>query len=284
MADRRAEWALPGACGEDILGVTDAADGARASVVLLHGHKGYYDYGFLPVLADRLVRALPVAVHRYNASHSGMTRRVETFEKPELFARDTWNHQVHDLRAVIAAARAGRLPGAEPGLPVIAAGHSRGGTASLLAAGRHPDAVDGLISMASPSYGCSQRDEKRRMFDEHGRIESPSGRTGQALWIDPVWLDEQDADPAAHDVLGLAATIAVPALIVHGDEDPTIDVSCGRRIAGALPGAELAVIAGGDHVFNTPNPAELSGAQSPQLEAVVDAVVGFVGRITPGGP
>ncbi len=268
--------------GEPILGVTDqCADEAAASVVLLHGHKGYYDYGFLPVLADRLVHDLPVCVHRYNASHSGMTRRVETFEKPELFARDTWNKQVFDLRTVVRAARAGELPAASAGQPVIAVGHSRGGTTCLLSAGREGEDTekpDAIVTLAATSYCVSDRRAKRRAFDAEGRLESPSGRTGQALWIDPVWLDEQDADPAGHDVLGLCAAINVPTLVVHGDADATIDVECAREIAGAVPGAECVIVAGGDHVFNTANPAKKTAPMSNELDRLSSAVRGFTSQ------
>lgn len=276
-------WERSGAEGEPILGVTDVRErDARASVVLLHGHKGYSDYGFLPVLAGRLVEALPVVVHRYNASHSGMTRRIETFEKPELFARDTWNKQVFDLREVVRAARAGELPGAPAGGPVITIGHSRGGTACLLSAGREGEDVgkpEALVTLAATSYCCSAPEEARRAFDELGRLESPSGRTGQALWIDPVWLDEQDADPAGHDVLGLSARIDAPTLVVHGDADETVPVRCAGEIAAAVPGAELMIVPGGTHVFNTANPADVGGAMSRELALTVTAVADFVERV-----
>ena len=283
MSRMTTEWELPGAEGEPILGVTDeCAAEAAASVVLLHGHKGYYDYGFLPVMTDRLVRQFPVCVHRYNASHSGMIRATETFEKPELFARDTWNKQVHDLRTVVRAARTGDLPGTSAGKPVIAVGHSRGGTTCLLSAGRAGDPAekpDAIVSLAAPCFCVSDRDEKRRAFDTDGRLESPSGRTGQALWIDPVWLDEQDADPPAHDVPGLCRSIDIPTLVVHGDEDATIDPASARQIAEAVAGAECVLVVGGTHVFNTPNPAKIGADLGPELDCLMTAVEGFMKRV-----
>ncbi len=279
----KSEWELSGADGRPVLGVTDrCAEDARASVVLLHGHKGFYNYGCYPVLADRLRRALPVCVHRYNASHSGMTRDESTFERPDLFSRDTWNKQVYDLRAVVRAARAGSLPGAPEGAPVIAIGHSRGGTACLLSAGRAGDArekPDALVSMSAPSWCASDVEGKQREIAETGRLAWPSARTGQDLFGARGWLDEQLADPAAHDLLGLCRAIACPALVVHGADDPTIPVRCANEISAAIPYAELAVIKGGDHVFNTAHPADMQAEPSVALAQMINSMVGFVRRV-----
>lgn len=277
------EWELPGTEGETILGVTDTCDeAARASVLLLHGHKGYYNYGCYPVLADRLRRALSVCVHRFNASHSGMTRNDENFDRPGLFSRDTWNKQVFDLRAVTRAAREGSLPGVDAGKPVVAIGHSRGGTACLLSAGRPGDAQekpDAVVPMSAPSWCASDITAKQQEIAKTGRLASPSSRTGQDLHADPIWLEEQLADPTNHDVLALCAKITIPALVVHGADDPTIPARCAHDIADAVPDAERAVIAGGDHVFNTANPADTSAEPNEVLAQMIARVVGFVGRL-----
>jgi len=280
------EWELSGAEGQPILGVTDRCEGdARACVVLLHGHKGFSNYGCYPVLADRLRRALPVCVHRYNASHSGMTRDESTFERPDLFSLDTWNKQVVDLRAVVRAARSGALPGVSAGRPVVAIGHSRGGTACLLSAGREGKAEekpDALVAMSAPSWGASDIPGKQKEIAETGRLSWPSARTGQDLFGAPAWLEEQLADPAGHDVLALCRRIACPALIVHGADDPTIPVRCAHEIAAAIPTSELAVIDGGDHVFNTAHPASVEAEPSPALRALIGNVTGFVAQVSEG--
>lgn len=49
---------------------------------------------------------------------------------------------------------------------------------------------------------------------------------------------------------GLAA-LCVPTLVIHGDRDPLIDVSGGRRTAELVPGAELLVLDGMGHDLPT---------------------------------
>jgi len=282
-ADTPIEWDLPGAEGETILGVTDTcADEPRASVLFLHGHKGFYNYGCYPVLADRLRRALPVCVHRFNASHSGATRDESTFARPDLFAKDTWNKQVIDLRAVIRAARRGELPRVEAGLPVVVIGHSRGGTAALLSAGRDgapEENPDALVSMSAPSYAASKVEDKKQEIAESGRLACPSARTGQDLYMAPGWLEEQLVDPGAHDVLALAATIGAPSLIVHGADDETIPLRCAHELAETIPAGELAVIDRCDHVFNTTHPADVNAEPSAALREMIESVTRFVARV-----
>lgn len=61
--------------------------------------------------------------------------------------------------------------------------------------------------------------------------------------------------------------VDVPALIVHGDVDPLVDVSGGRRTAEAIPGAELLVLPGMGHDL----PAS-------QWSPIIDAVTKLVAR------
>ncbi|WP_201400127.1 alpha/beta fold hydrolase [Kaistia sp. 32K] len=58
------------------------------------------------------------------------------------------------------------------------------------------------------------------------------------------------------------ATIQVPALVIHGTDDPLIPPACGEDTAAAIPGAELLLLDGMGHDL----PAELDAT-------VIDAIV-----------
>lgn len=49
------------------------------------------------------------------------------------------------------------------------------------------------------------------------------------------------------DTADKAPHIALPALVIHGEDDELIPVSMGRRVAALLPHAELHIVAGGHH-------------------------------------
>lgn len=282
-------WTIPGYDDQPILGNTHLPDGdARGAIIIAHGFKGYKDYGMFPRIAQRCAEAGFIA-HRFNFSHSGMTNEIDTFARPDLFERDTFNKQVFDLHAVVQAATAAegsqRLPIADcplpPSLPYIIFGHSRGGVAALLTAGRYADDADfaqpaGVITAAAPDRACSLNEQDREQLLQRGWLESPSSRTGQTLRVGRDFLQEQIDDPLAHDVTAMANRIRCPLLIIHGENDPTVPVDSARRIAEAAgDNASLLIIPGGDHVFNTPNPMPDDAEASPQLAAMLSAVLEF---------
>lgn len=249
-------WSIPGSDAQPILGNTHLpegrADAALGVALLCHGFKGYKDYGFSPVLAERFANAGLIA-HRFNFSHSGMTNDLDTFAKPELFERDTWSRQVTDIVAVCAAIKTQELPGA--GLPLIVFGHSRGGVAALLAAVELGSTVDGLITAASPHQACSLDEQQRNILHKTGKLASPSSRTGQTLYVGRAWLEEIEANPQRFDPVRAAGIVACPHLILHGKDDPTVPWVAGHALHDAPGGnSELQIIDGAQHTFNAPNP------------------------------
>lgn len=275
MSDNAADWTIPGSNDQSIIGNAHLPQGpARGVVLIVHGFLGYKDYGMFPFLANQLAEA-GYLTHRFNLSHSGMTNRHETFERPDLFEKDTWSRQVRDINAVIDAVAGGELPG--KGLPYMLLGHSRGGVSVLLAAGRRfqenaeplPAAV---VTVAAPDRACSMSPEAQAEMIERGFVEVVSNRTGQAMRLDAAWLKEQLADPEAHDVPAHATACRCPLLFIHGGSDPTVDPGCAQRLAEAAgEEARALIVDDADHVFNTPNP--MTGPPSPQLKALIDAII-----------
>lgn len=254
---------------------------ARAVALLAHGFKGYKDYGFIPVLAKRLAEELPIAVHRFNFSHSGVGADPSTFERPDLFERDTWNKQVADLAALVSAVRAGEASESPNNAPIVLLGHSRGGVSCLLAAGRWfrdggGIAPAAIITMSAPSMTNTMSDEEQRSMRERGYAVTTSSRTGQELRIGRAWLQEQEQAPADHDMLGLCQHIRCPVLAVHGEDDPTVPAECADEIVRACPDGTTARIIGGDHVYNTPNPADPDAPPSQPLAELTMRVSGFL--------
>jgi pimeloyl-ACP methyl ester carboxylesterase len=65
---------------------------------------------------------------------------------------------------------------------------------------------------------------------------------------DPVGLARQlVAIAASGDRTSALRSVSVPALVLHGADDPLVDVSGGRATAAAIPGAELIVFDGMGH-------------------------------------
>lgn len=272
-------WTIPGADGQAILGDAHLPDGEPVGVVLIaHGFKGYKDYGMFPRIAETMCDAGFIA-HRFNFSHSGMTNNIETFERTDLFERDTWNKQVFDVRAVVSAVADGQLQGA--GLPYVLFGHSRGGVSVLLTAGRLAEdsafpQPAGIVTAAAPCLCNNLPKEVADQLLEDGYIVSPSSRTGQDLRVSKAALVEQLDDPDGHDLLALVSRINCPLLVIHGEDDPTVPVEAAEQIGRAAQcEATVLRIAGGDHVYNTPNPLPADTPSTSQFQQLLDAMVKF---------
>ncbi|HRP61697.1 MAG TPA: alpha/beta fold hydrolase [Phycisphaerales bacterium] len=278
MAIRWEPWSILGADGQIVYGDAHMPEGKPRGVILLaHGFKGYKDYGMFPRLARDCAMAGFLA-HRFNFSHSGMTNQLESFARPDLFERDTWSKQVFDLLAVIRAMDDRAIMGNE--LPFVLFGHSRGGVAAMLLAGRHADDamlsnMKGVMTAAAPARACSMSDEEQKQLLRDGYIESPSARTGQRLRVGKAFLQEQLDAPAAHDVLSLVRRIRCPMLIVHGDHDATVPMSDAWAIGDAAQSSKVVIVPGGDHVFNVSNPLAEDAPSSPQLTQLSENLIAF---------
>ncbi len=273
------DWKIAGAEGEAVIGNCHMPEESALGVVLIaHGFKGYKDYGMFPRIARACAEAGFIA-HRFNFSHSGMTNNIATFERPDLFEQDTWNKEVFDLRMVIEAIGQGQFAG--QGLPYVIFGHSRGGVAALLTAGRYAEDWTfrqpmGVITAASPSRCNSFTREESEELLAKGSIESPSSRTGQKLRVGKAFLQEQLDYPHAHDLLAIASRIRCAALYIHGSADPTVDSSAAEEIRRATgERSNSLIIDGADHVFNTPNPMPEDAEPSPQLAQMLDSMTHF---------
>jgi pimeloyl-ACP methyl ester carboxylesterase len=94
-------------------------------------------------------------------------------------------------------------------------------------------------TVGSPDHFEEDR-VRRRVTEAYDRCFNPGGAGLQML-----------AMVASGDrVEGLAA-LEVPTLVIHGDRDPLIDVSGGRRTAELVPGADLLVLEGMGHDLPT---------------------------------
>ena len=277
-------WTLGGSDGQAIRGVIESPgqDAApRVVVILAHGFTAHQDFAFFPARGGLLAGRCSARVARFTFSHAGVTGgdgvRVD---RPELFERDTWGKQVFDLGVVFDAIRA-ETPS---GVPVVIAGHSRGGGVCLLLAGRRFVAgsaatPDGVIAIQAPDRPGSLSDDDCRRLVRNGSMPIVAPITGQSLRLGAGFGQERLDNPAAFDVLPLCGSIRCPVLAVGGGRDRLVPAVCAERIARACPRGRAVVIDGADHMFNTPEPADPHAAPAAEVDALCDAIGGFVGEL-----
>ena len=268
---------LPGALGDILIDVRGRPGPARPAVVILHGFKGFKDWGMFPSAGERLARAGFTAVS-LNVSGSGVDDAGE-FVWPERFGHNTFTRELADFEAVIAALDQGRLGLSRPtSIGVI--GHSRGGGTAILATRRLPR-IGALVTWASIASVRRWTPEDAAAWRKAGVFPVVNQRTGQTLPLYPELLDDVDENAGASlNIEQAAAEINVPWLIVHGTGDESVGFWEAERLAAAAPKASsrLLAIDGSSHGFGAVHPF---AGPTVDLERVFDDTAAWFSRHLP---
>ena len=243
----------------------------RPAVVVLHGFKGFKDWGFFPPFAERIARAGMTAV-TFNMSGSGVDAAGAP-SHPELFARNTYEAELRDTAVVVGALLQGELGTAAPSTLGLV-GHSRGGGIALLHAA-DDERVHALVTWAAISRIDRWDEATRRQWRTDGSLEVVNARTGQRIAVGTALLDEVESGAERLDIERAAGRLDVPWLIVHGTSDESVPVAEGERLA-RLGGPEVTTwlpVAGAGHTFGAGQPWK---PPVPAAELVFDATLQFL--------
>ncbi|HKT60725.1 MAG TPA: alpha/beta fold hydrolase [Gemmatimonadales bacterium] len=260
---------LPGTLGEILIDVRAGGRGTpRPAVIVVHGFKGFKDWGLWPSLAERIARGGLSAV-TLNLSGSGVDDSGE-FVHVERFGHNTFSAELQDLRRVTDALVCGEL-GVAPPSAVGLLGHSRGGGIAVLQAAADAR-VRALVTWAAISTVDRWPAAQRAAWRAAGVNEVKNVRTGQVLPLYTDALDDVEQNAATLDIEAAARRITVPWLILHGTEDEAVSLAEGERLAAAAPRARFVRIDGAGHTFGAVHPWQ--GA-TPELEQVENTTLTF---------
>jgi uncharacterized protein len=262
---------LPGALGRILVDVRSGGrSSSRPAVIVVHGFKGFKDWGMFPPLAERMARAGFTAVS-FNLSGSGVDDAGD-FSLSDCFGHNTFSAELQDLERVIAALTGGELGVAKPAaLGVI--GHSRGGGISILQAARDAR-IRALVTWAAISRVERWPPEQQVAWRSAGHMDIENSRTRQVFPLYTDVLEDIQQNAAALDIEAAAGRITVPWLIVHGTQDEAVDFREAEilKAASPAPDTQLLPIEGSGHTFGAAHPWR---SFTPQLETVFDATLGW---------
>jgi dienelactone hydrolase len=264
---------LPGALGELFVDVRAGGRSApRPAVVMVHGFKGFKDWGFWPPFAERLARAGFAAVS-FNTSGSGFdTDGAATLA--EQFAHNTFSADLADLATVLDAVHQGAL-GLAPPSRLALVGHSRGGGIAILQTARDPR-VNALVTWAATASTSRWGPETRKRWRAAGFLNVTNSRTGQVLPMSTDLLDDAEQNAGALDIPAAARRITVPWLVIHGREDETVAFEDAEALRGASPldTTSLLPIEHTGHTFGAAHPWQ---SPAPTAELVFTHTIDFLG-------
>ena len=263
---------LPGSLGEILI---DVRAGGRAStrpaVLVLHGFKGFKDWGMFPPLSQRLAQAGFIVVSP-NLSGSGVDDEGD-FSLPERFGHNTFSAELEDVRRVIDALMAGQLGVPTPSTLGLV-GHSRGGGIAVLQAARDPR-VRALVTWAAISSVERWPSAQRSSWRAAGKTDIQNARTGQVLPLYTDVLDDIEQNASALDIETAGRRIRIPWLLIHGTEDESVRFSEAEALKAAnrRKKTRLLGIERGGHTFGATHPWR---SPTAELDIVFDATLDWL--------
>lgn len=262
---------ITGADGGPLRGDIRTAGPDRPAVILCHGFKGFKDWGYFPVIADRLARA-GCSVVSFNFSGSGVGEDG-TFGERERFGHNTYSRELTDLDRMLGVVSDGTIDLQPSTIGLL--GHSMGGGVAVLQAARD-ERVRALVTWAATGrFGRLWRPEQVPAWRKSGTLDVVNQRTGDVLPLYTDILDDLERNATTLDVARAAANVRVPWLIAHGTADESVPVDDARSLLAANDRAELLLLTGAGHTFGVAHPWRGS---SPSFDQLAEATVGWFTR------
>jgi dienelactone hydrolase len=243
-------------------------------VVVLHGFKGFMDWGFFPELARRLA-ASGLAVVRFNFSGSGHGPRPLELTEPRAFFENTPSREIEDVERVRAWLDTGSVPEIDTRRGALL-GHSLGGAVALIHAARRAD-YRALVGWASCATFRRFAPEVEALWRRQGYVEIPNLRTKEVHRLGLGWLEDVERNAPALEVAAACRRLATPTLFLHGSDDEAVPLHEGESLERAFaPGvAHLEVVPHASHTFGAAHPLE----RVPRaLEGVLQHTCAFLSR------
>lgn len=247
---------------------TEEAGAQLPYVLVLHGFKGFMDWGFFPEITRRLVQR-GIATVPFNFSGSGVADDPFEITDDEAFARNTPSRAVEDVGRVRAMIEHAGVPGLEANRAGIL-GHSFGGAVTFLHAARRHD-YRAVVAWA-PVGDFVRRLGDVEAWRAQGYQEIPNARTGQIHRLGVSWVDDVLNNQEPLDVRGACERLTTPTLICHGSEDGAVPIDEGEMLRDAFGEGicRFMRLEGTGHTFGGTHPL---GEVGPDLEQVLEATV-----------
>ncbi len=266
---------IPGTSGKNMLAdlTFDSLNPEAPLVIFAHGFKGFKDWGTHNLVA-RYFAENGFRFLKFNFSHNGTTSEQPIdFVDLEAFSNNTFSIELEDLKLVIDFATNGT--NFMPVKTVSLIGHSMGGGISIIKT-VEDERVAKLITWASVAdFHNLWPKEAEAQWKLSGVMNFTNARTNQQMPVKSILLDDLDQNLKRLNILSAAAEITQPWLIIHGDQDPTVNISHALQLNRKQPKSDLVVAPGANHTFNSNHPY-LDTNLPASLEQVCEVCVGFL--------
>lgn len=266
---------------DEIRGIIEFDDNGKnlPLIFVIHGFKGWKDWGFLPYLSKKLAEANAISV-RFDFSLNGMSENSDLVAYPEKFAANTVSREISDLIDVYSFFKDGTFLDILPNEDiwdgrVYLIGHSLGGAISILSSEKINS--DGMVLLASVSKLARYTERQKIQWRKDGFLSFVNNRTGQELNINLSYLEDIEKNNYNENLLNLMRRYNNPILILHGKEDLTVPVEEAFELFEAGKNNKkinLQIIEKTGHTFGIEHPFVKA---SDALEQIITMIKQFIG-------
>ncbi|MGA8943704.1 MAG: alpha/beta fold hydrolase [Thermoactinomyces sp.] len=245
-------------------------------ILICHGFKGFKNWGFFPLLAEKLAEAGFVAIS-FNFSMNGIGDDLQNFTELDKFSRNTFSREQEDISFLVQQIRQGTLPIAEAidHERIGIMGHSRGGGNSLIYALDHPEDIKAVAIWNSIHRTDFFAPELISEIKKKGIGYITNARTGQLLPISREVLEDIEQNRERFDILNRVSDLKQPLLIVQGGEDIPGLMEGARKIDHLAPRSLLHIIPSANHTMKAVHPFK---EMTPELEEAIRETSSFFQR------
>jgi len=225
-------------------------------IIFCHGYKGFKDWGAWNLMAETFAKAGFFFI-KFNFSHNGGTAENPIdFPDLEAFGNNNYTKELDDLESILDWISTNSTYSNEVNLDDITIiGHSRGGGIVLLKA-NEDHRVKRVITLAAVSdFGSrSSTIGNLEQWKKEGVKYVVNGRTKQQMPHFYQFYENFKANESRLNIQQAVRNLKTPLLIIHGDQDSSIDIKEAHQIHSWKPNSDLKFINNANHVFNVSHP------------------------------
>lgn len=246
-------------------------------VVFCHGYKGFKDWGAWHLVAEAFAEA-GFCFLKFNFSHNGGTvEQPIDFPDLDAFAENNFSLELDDLDRVLNGIKSENNNLNQHISTIALIGHSRGAGTVLIKA-EEDSRINKVVTWAGVCDFKARFQENTSEFEawkKSGVTYIENSRTKQQLPHNFQFYEDFNSNESRFTISRATKNLKVPVLIIHGDEDPTVDVKEARALHSWNNKSKLEIIPNGDHVFGATHPW-FEGTLPDSLVTVVAKTIDFL--------
>ena len=243
-------------------------------VILVHGYKGYKDWGCWNLMAERFAEAGFYFV-KFNFSHNGTTvENPDEFADLEAFGNNNYSKELSDLSFVIDYfSNESKVDKNK----IVLIGHSRGGGISIVKTAED-SRIQGLITLASvDSLERFPKNEALENWKKEGVYFVENGRTRQQMPHYYQFFEDYENNLHRLDVERSMEMAKANVLVVHGSSDESVLPKNAHHLHLLNPNSELFLVENANHTFGAKEPWEET-SMPYDLALVTEKCIDFINK------